>query len=67
MEKMVSADIKANQNNKTLWLYLTNFFKEVPSKLEMQCKKGFIFHLILVGILLILILSVNSGVGLWVA
>ena len=23
--KMVSADIKANQNNKALWLYLTNF------------------------------------------
>ena len=41
---MISADIKANKNNKKkniLWLHLTNFYK-----LEIQCKKGMDFSFV---------------------
>ena len=41
------ADIKTNKNNnkkkKIWWLYLTNFYKKVASKLELQHKKGMHF------------------------
>ena len=41
--------------------------KYLPSKLEIQCKKQRVFHLIVVGIISILILSVkNRGAGLTV-
>ena len=47
---MIPADVKANKNKKKYlmwckiwWLNLTIFFEEVPSKFEIQCKKGSIF------------------------
>ena len=36
---MISADVKANKSNKKqkIWcLYLTNFYKDAPSELEIQ-------------------------------
>ena len=64
----MSVDIKANVKQQEIrWLCLTNFYKiKVPSKLEVQCKKGMYFYLILVGIPSILILSIKNrgrGVG----
>ena len=38
---MLSVDVKANKNNKRRSGSLShNFLLEVPSKLEIQCKKG---------------------------
>ena len=58
----MSADVKANikQEIKDLGALPYIFFKETPSKLEMQCKRGCIFHLIFIGISSILILSINN-------
>ena len=45
-------------------LYLTNFYKMYVQNLKYNIKGAFMFHLILVGIPSILILSVkNRGVG----
>ena len=58
-----------NKNEiKDLVSVCNNFLHEVPSKLEIQCKKGMYFNLIFVGILSILILSVpkkGDGGGQW--
>ena len=59
----MSADVKANikqQEIKYLVAISYIFLKELPSKLEIKCKRGCIFHLILVGIPSIFILSVNN-------
>ena len=51
--KNISADVKAQvkqQEIKELIAVRCNFLQEVPSKLEIQYKKGFFFHLILLGI-----------------
>ena len=62
--KMVPADVKANKNKRIWWLYLTNFYKRYLQNLKYIVKKVCIFHLILVGILSILPLSVkNRGRG----
>ena len=60
--KKKSADVKANikPEIKDLGTLSYIFFKETPSKLEMQCKRGCIFHLIFIGISSILILSINN-------
>ena len=61
---MMSANVKANikqQEIKDICIFI--LFKEVPSKLEIQCKRGYIFHLIFVGISSILILFVNNRCG----
>ena len=52
---MISADVKANKSIKK---YLTNFYKNYLQNLKYSVKRAGIFHLILVGILSILILSV---------
>ena len=47
---MISADVQANikqQEVKVLVTVSYKFLKEVPSKLEIQCKRVCIFHLIL--------------------
>ena len=67
---MIPADVKANKNKKKykIWwlLYLTNFHKKYLQNLKYNVEKAFIFHLILVGVLSILILSIkNRGHG-WV-
>ena len=70
-EKLISADVKANIKQQEIKVLVAVSYKflceEVPSKLEIQCKKGmyFYFHLILVGIRSILLLSVENkqGVG----
>ena len=64
--KIVSSDVKPNvklQEIKELFPVSFKFLYEVPTKSEIQCKKG-IFHLILVSIPSSLILSVkNRGSG----
>ena len=64
---MISADVKANVKQQEINYQVAvsyKFLLEVPSKLEMQCKNGMYFYLILVGIPSILILSVkNKGDG----
>ena len=64
---MTSADAKANikqQEIKDLVVVSCKFLQEVPSKLETQCNKGVhIFHLFLVGIPSIMILSVKNRVS----
>ena len=61
---MVPADVKANKNKRIWWLYLTNFYKRYLQNLKYIVKKVCIFHLILVGILSILPLSVKNR-GRW--
>ena len=58
----MSADVKANikQEIKDLVAYLT---KEYLQNLKYNIKRGCIFHLILVGIPFVLILSVNNRGG----
>ena len=59
---MISADVKANGKHQELKepvVLSYKFLWEVPSKLEIQCKKG-IFQLILVGIPSSLILTVKN-------
>ena len=61
--KMTPPDVKANKNNKKwniLWLYLTNFYKKYLQNLKYNAKKACIFHLILVCVLSILILSIKN-------
>ena len=64
---MISANVKPNKNNKkgkAWWLHLTNFYKKYLQNLKYNVERASIFHLILVGILSILTLSVkNRGVG----
>ena len=67
---MIPADVEANKNSnkkqKICWLYFTNFYKNYFQNLKYNVKKECIFHLLVVGILSILILSVknrNSGEG----
>ena len=64
---MISADVKANVKQQEINYQVAvsyKFLLEVLSKLEMQCKNGMYFYLILVGIPSILILSVkNKGDG----
>ena len=58
---MISADVKANKNNKKYkiwWLYLTNFYKMCHQNMKYNIKGVCIFHLILVNILSMLILSI---------
>ena len=46
MCKLISADVKANKNNKEIKDLVAvsyKLFEEVPSKLEIQCKKGIYF------------------------
>ena len=66
MSKILSADVKANVKQQEINYLVAvsyKFLQEVPSKLEIQCKKGMYFYLILVGIPSILILSLkNRGV-----
>ena len=60
---MISADVKANVKQQEInyqVAVLYKFLLEVPSNLEMQCKNGMYFYLILVGIPSILILSVKN-------
>ena len=50
---MMSANAKANikqQEIEDLVALSYIFFKKIPSKFEIQCKRGCIFHLIFVGI-----------------
>ena len=67
---MISADVKANVEQKELNNLATasyKFLQEVPLNLEIKCKKGMYFYLILVGIPSILILSVKKmGKDGWV-
>ena len=67
MRNDICPDVKANkkqQEIKIWWLYCTNFYKKYLENLKHNVKRVCIFHLILVGILSILILSVkNKGVG----
>ena len=64
---MISADAKANikqQEIKDLVVVSCKFLQEVPSKFETQFNKGVhIFHLFLVGIPSIMILSVKNRVS----
>ena len=66
---MISADVKVNiKQQKINYLVAVSckFLQDEPSKLEIPCKKGMYFYLILVGISSILILSVKNrgwGVG----
>ena len=64
---MVSADVKTNAKQQEIsYLVVVSHkcLQEVPSKLEIQCKKGMYFSFIFVGIPSILILSIkNRGVG----
>ena len=64
---MISANVKPNKNNKKWkiwWLYLTHFYKKHLQNLKYNVKRAYIFHLNLVGILSILILSIkNMGRG----
>ena len=56
---MISADVKAKVEQQEIKYQVTvpyKFLQEVPSKLEMQCKKGIYFYLILVGFPSILII-----------
>ena len=46
MCKLISADVKANKNNKKIKDLVAVSYKileEVPSKLEIQCKNGIYF------------------------
>ena len=52
--------IPANKNKKIWWLYLPNFHKKYLQNLKYSVKKVCIFHLILVGILSILSLSIKN-------
>ena len=58
----MSADVKARikQEINDMVAHLTNFNKKYLQNLKYNVKKGCIFHLILVVILLILILSVKN-------
>ena len=61
VEANVKANVKQQEINHLVALSY-KFFQEVPSKREIQCKKGMSFHLIF-GIPSIMILSVkNRGV-----
>ena len=62
LRKIISADVKANKSN-WWWFYLTNFYKKYLQNLKYSVKRECIFHLILVGILSILILSVKNRDG----
>ena len=55
--------IPANKNKRIWWLYLTNFHKKCLQNLKYNLKKVCIFHLILVGILSILPLSIKYRGG----
>ena len=60
---MISADVKANKNNEKYmiwWLHFTNFYKAYPQNLKYNVKRASIFHLIFIGTLSILILSVKD-------
>ena len=63
----MSANVKANiaktTRNKRSDGFSYKFSHAVPSKLEVNKKRWCIFHLILVGIPSILILSIGGGVG----
>ena len=65
--KMISADVEANKNKKNKkkiwWLYLTNFYKNQLQNLKYNVKKVCTYHLILVGILSILMLTVKNSTG----
>ena len=64
---MLYADIKANAKQQEInYLVAVSYevLPEVPSKLEIQCKKGMYFYLILIGIPSILIFSVKNR-GRW--
>ena len=57
---MISGDVKAKVKQQEINYQVTvlyKFLQEVPSKLEIQCKKGMYFHLILVGFPSILTLN----------
>ena len=60
--KITSADVKARikQEINDMVAHLTNFNKKYLQNLKYNVKRGCIFHLILVVILLILILSVKN-------
>ena len=60
---MRSGGVKANKKQQEIWLYLTNMYKKYLQNLKYNVKWTCIFHLILVGILSILILSVKNRVG----
>ena len=63
---MTSADVKTDvkQELKYLVTVLEKNLWEVPSKLEIQCKKDVYFHLILLGIPSSMIMSANElGLG----
>ena len=57
-------DVRTSIKQKIKDLVAQIFIQELPSKLEMQCKQLFFFHLILVGILSILIFSVKNKRGM---
>ena len=60
---MIPADVKSNikqQEIKDLVVASYKLLEELPSKLQIQLKRVCIFHLILVGIPSILILSVKN-------
>ena len=60
---MMSADVKASikqQEIKDLVAHLTMFYKKYLQNLKYHVKRGCIFHLILLGIPYILILSVKN-------
>ena len=63
-EKMMSADVKANikqKEIKDLVTYLTILCKKYLQNLKYSVNRGYIFHLILVGIPSTLILSMKTG------
>ena len=63
---MIPADVKANKNKMNFyiwWLHLTNFYKKYLENLKYNVKKVCSLHLIFVGILSILILSVKNRDG----
>ena len=64
---MISADVEANKNKKNKkkiwWLYLTNFYKNQLQNLKYNVKKVCTYHLILVGILSILMLTDKNSTG----
>ena len=63
-EKVMSADVKANIKQKEikgLVTYLTILCKKYLQNLKCNVNRGYIFHLILVGIPSTLILSMKTG------
>ena len=62
---MISADVKLEakkkkKQGKIWWLYLKKFYKKHLQNLKYSVKRTCIFHLILVDILSILILSIKN-------